>query len=196
MSQRSAVFVGVLVAVASVLVNVQQSVAQTVTGRILGTIRDQQGAVAPNASVTARNMETGAERTAVSDASGGYSIVSVPAGAYEVTTSAQGFRTEVRSGMTLTVGASLRADFMLNLGAVAEIVEVRGEAPQVDTTTSTMRGLVAETVIRELPLNGRAWLQLALLQPGVASVLNVSSITSRELGVCWLLAGKGKWKSW
>ena len=65
----------------------------------------------------------------------------------------------------------MRVDFALNVGTVAEKVEVTIEAPQVETTNSTMSGLVAENVIRELPLNGRDWLQLAVLQPGVNSVL-------------------------
>lgn len=160
-----------LAVLVSLILNPPQSLAQTVAGSILGTVRDQQGAVIPNAAVSAKNLGTGAERTATSDASGGFNIVSVPAGSYDVTTSAPGFQTEVRSGVTLTVGASLRLDFTLNVGAVSEKVEVTGEAPQVETTSSTMSGLVAETVIRELPLNGRDWLQLAVLQPGVSSVL-------------------------
>jgi len=142
-------------------------VAQTVTGRILGTIRDSQGAVVPGVSVTAKNLETGAERTVVSNESGGYSITSVPAGSYEVTAVLAGFQKEVRSGVTLTVGAALRVDFTLNVGVLEEQLVVTGEAPQVDTTTSTLAGLVAETTIRELPLNGRDWLQLGALQPGV-----------------------------
>ena len=104
MCVRSAVIVGVLGALVSMFVSAPQLVAQTVSGRILGTIQDQQGAMVPNASVSAVHLETGAERTVQSGASGGYNIVSVPAGAYEVTTSAPGFRTGVRSGVTLTVG--------------------------------------------------------------------------------------------
>ena len=144
--------------------------AQTVTGSIGGTIRDQQGAVVPNAAVSATNRDTGAERTATSDASGSFNIVSVPAGSYDVSVAIPGFQTEVRSGIKLTVGAALRLDFSLSVGAISERVEVAGEAPQVDTTTSTMAGLVADTAIRELPLNGRDWLQLGILQSGVIQV--------------------------
>jgi hypothetical protein len=143
------------------------SVAQTVAGRIVGTIRDSTGAVIPGASVSAKSLETGAERTALADESGGFNINSVPAGSYEVTASQPGFQKEVRS-VTLTVGAAQRLDFNLNVGVLQqEQVLVTGEAPQVDTTTSTMSGLVAETTIRELPLNGRDWLQLGALQSGV-----------------------------
>ena len=165
------ILMGIILALGGLFENAPISPAQTVTGTILGTVRDPQGAVIPNASVSAKNLETGAERTAMADSEGGFNIVSIPAGAYEVSASAPGFQTEVRSGLTLTVGASLRVDFALSVGAVAEKVEVTAEAPQVDTTTSTMSGLVADNVIRELPLNGRDWLQLAVLQSGVSSVL-------------------------
>jgi len=146
------------------------SMAQTVTGSLVGIIVDQQGAVVPNAAVSAKDLETGAERNAMSDATGHYNIVSVPAGAYQVTASASGFKIEIRSGITMTVGAVVRVDFTLTVGTVAEKVEVMGEAPQVDTTTSTIAGLVSDIVIRELPLNGRDWLSLAELQPGVIAV--------------------------
>src|SRR5438876_11081793 len=160
-----------LLCIVCLLANVQKSAAQNITGTILGTVRDPQGAVVPNASVSAKNAGTGAERTVLTDASGGFSIASVPAGSYDVTASASGFRPEVRSGITMTVGAAMRVDFALNVGTLAEAVEVTGEAPQVETTNSTMSGLVAENVIRELPLNGRDWLQLAVLQRGVNYVL-------------------------
>jgi hypothetical protein len=166
-TQKAWFLVALLVAAVSLFVNAPRSDAQTVTGSILGTIRDSQGGVIPNASVSAKNVETGAERTTTSDASGGFNIVSIPAGSYEVSVSASGFQQEVRSGVTLTVGASLRVDFTLNVGVVQQQVVVSGEAPQVDTTTSTMAGLVSETTIRELPLNGRDWLQLGALQAGV-----------------------------
>src|SRR5437016_3235210 len=165
--QRARLLVAVLAAAVSLLVNAPRSVAQTVAGRIVGTIRDSQGAVIPNASVSAKNLETGAERTTMSDTSGGFNISNVPAGVYEVSVSLPGFQKEVRSGVTLTVGGTLRLDFTLKVGAVQEQVVVTGEAPQVDTTTSTMSGLVAENTIRELPLNGRDWLQLGALQSGV-----------------------------
>ncbi|HSU87499.1 MAG TPA: carboxypeptidase regulatory-like domain-containing protein, partial [Terriglobia bacterium] len=165
--QKGGLLIAVLVAAIFVFINAPRVVAQTVAGRILGTIRDSQSAVVPNASVSAKNLETGAERTTLSDASGGFNITSVPAGSYELTVSAPGFQKEVRSGVTLTVGAALRVDFTLNVGVLQEQVVVTGEAPQVDTTTSTMSGLVAENTIRELPLNGRDWLQLGALQSGV-----------------------------
>ena len=84
--------VGAFVSVVSGCVHAPQSSAQTVARSIVGTARDQQGAVIPNASVSAKNQETGAERTVASDASGGFNIVSIPAGSYDVTASAPGFQ--------------------------------------------------------------------------------------------------------
>src|SRR5437899_3000877 len=158
--QKATLLIVVFVAAVCVFVYVSRASAQTVTGRILGTIRDSQGAVIPGAQVSARNLETGAERTTLSEESGTFTITSVPAGSYEVSVSLPGFQKEVRSGVTLTVGGTLRLDFTLKVGVVQEQVVVTGEAPQVDTTTSTMAGLVSGTTIRELPLNGRDWLQL------------------------------------
>jgi len=158
--------IALLVAVSAFAI-APRTLAQTVTGTIVGTVLDAQGAVIPNASISARNRETGLERTATSDGSGEFTVTSVPAGPYDVTVTAPGFQQTVRSGVTMTVGAVLRLDFKLNVGDVQQKVVVTSEAPQVDTTTSTLSGLVSDTSIRQLPLNGRDWLQLTALQAGV-----------------------------
>lgn len=158
-------FAAIIVALCFFL-NVSKLNAQTVNGTLLGTVRDQQGAVIPNAAVSARSLETGAVREGVTDGSGAYRISSVPAGPYEVSASARGFKREVHSGVTVTVGADSKVDFLLTVGAVGEVVSVTSQAPPVDTITSTMSGLVNEVTVRQLPLNGRDWLQLAQLQPG------------------------------
>ena len=141
--------------------------AQTVSGTILGQIQDQQGAAIPKAEVSARNLETGAVRKTTSEDNGEYRITSVPAGSYEVTASVAGFKTDVRNGIEVTVGSDVAVNFSMTVGAVTEKVEVTAEAPQVDASSSTLGGFVNSTTIRELPLNGRDWLQLSLLQPGV-----------------------------
>src|SRR5205823_2771595 len=141
--------------------------AQTVNGTILGLIQDQQGAVVAKAEVTARNLDTGAVRKTNADDNGTYRIFSIPAGPYEVSASLPGFKTEVRTGIAVTVGSDISVNFSLTVGGVSEQVQVTAEAAQVDTSSSTLGGFVNSTTIRELPLNGRDWLQLALLQPGV-----------------------------
>ena len=170
-------------AAALLLTVASQSFAQTVTANILGTIKDAQGAVIPNASVSARNAGTGAQRTTASDNTGGFSIASVPVGDYSVTVTAPGFQTEVQNGVSLSVGATVRVDFGLKVGAVTEKVEVTAAGAQVDTATSTISGLVSDKVIRELPLNQRDWLQLATLEAGVTTIGATSGGGSTSTGM-------------
>src|SRR5712671_8137211 len=159
---------GFLVSLTIAFLSVPTGNSQIVNGTLQGAVHDQQGAVVPGAPVSSRNTDTGAIRETKTDSNGDYSIASVPAGPYQSTVAAPGFKTEVRGGVVVTVGASIRMDFALSVGAVQEQVTVTAEAPQVDTVSSTMSGLVNEATIRELPLNGRDWLQLAQLQPGTA----------------------------
>jgi len=143
--------------------------AQTVSGTILGVVTDQQGAVIAKAEVSARSLDTGVIRKTISADNGEYRITSIPAGAYEISVTTPGFKTEVRSGILVTVGADVAVNFAMTVGAITEKVEVTGEAAQVDTSSSAMGGFVNSVTIRELPLNGRDWLQLTLLQPGALS---------------------------
>src|SRR5262245_48190052 len=101
--------------------------AQAVSGTILGTVTDQQGAVVGKATVSAKSTDTGVTRTATTDDAGSYRIVSVPAGTYEITVTAQGFKTEVRTGVGVTVGGESNVTFSLTVGAITEKVEVTGE---------------------------------------------------------------------
>ena len=144
--------------------------AQVATATISGTVRDATGAVVPGATIILRSVETGIRRTVTTDASGRYSAPQLGLGGYEVTASATGFQTLVRSGITLTVGREADVEFTLQLGTVAERVEVTGEAPLVETTTSTVSGLVDEKTVRELPLNGRSFTDLMDLQPNVKNI--------------------------
>ena len=150
----------------NIVVNHAALHAQTVGGTILGTIQDQQGGVIPKVEVSARSLDTGAIRKSVAGGNGEYRITSVPSGSYEISTTAPGFKTDVRSGIAVTVGADVSVNFNLTVGAVNE--RWSRQRPQVDTSSSALGGFVNSETIRELPLNGRDWLQLALLQPGVS----------------------------
>jgi hypothetical protein len=157
--------------------------AQTTTGTILGTLRDSTGAVVGGGQVVIKNVNTGQERTVTTTEAGEFFIPEVPVGSYEVTASKSNFRTEVRSGVTVTVGAILSVNFDLLVGEAEEKMEVVADSGMVDTSTSSVRGLVNDHVIRDLPLNGRDWLQLATLQPGVVFVTSqTSSITNTGQG--------------
>ena len=134
--------------------------AQTLYGTISGQVQDQQGAAIGKAEVTVRNTETGATRKVNADDSGAYLVQSVPPGSYEVTASISGFKTEVRTGIAVTVGSESSVNFSLQVGAVTEKVEVTAEVAQVDTSSATLGGFVSSNTIRELPLNGRDWIAI------------------------------------
>src|SRR2546426_9313045 len=127
--------------------------AQTVSGTILGLIQDQQGAVVAKTEVTARNLDTGAVRKTTADDNGAYRIFSIPAGPYEVSASAAGFKTEVRTGIAVTVGSDISVNFSLTVGAISEQVQVTAEAPQVDASSSTLGGFVNSTDRKSTRLN-------------------------------------------
>ena len=167
-SSRLVLFAGFALAVTFLCLSPVTIQAQTLYGTIAGQVQDQQGAAIGRAEITVRNVETGAVRKVNADDSGAYQVTSIPPGTYEVTASIAGFKTEVRSGIGVTVGAEVAVNFSLTVGAVSEKVEVTAEAAQVDTSSATLGGFVSSNTIRELPLNGRDWISLSLLQPGVA----------------------------
>jgi len=153
----------------------QVTLAQVTTGTILGTVTDSTGAVVPGATVTLRNVETGISRTETADSAGRYRASQLSLGSYEVTVTAAGFQTAVRSGVTLTVGREATVDFSMQVGAVSEKITVTGEAPLIETTNSTVSSLVTEKAMRDLPLNGRSFADLTAIQPGVVSATGVSA---------------------
>lgn len=140
---------------------------QTTSGTILGSVKDNSGAVVPGVTITIKNVDTGFTRTLVTDDTGGYRAPNLPLGPYEVSAELSGFKSISKSGIHLTVGREAVVDFDLQIGEVSERVTVTGEAQLVSTTSATMQELVDQKKIRDLPLNGRDYLQLTTLQPGV-----------------------------
>src|SRR4029079_1494217 len=108
-------FIGLALAASSWFIEPVRVQAQTVSGTILGIIQDQQGGVIPRAEVSTRNLETGAVRKASTDNNGNYRVTSVPAGSYEVSATAAGFKTEVRTGVEVTVGGDSSVSFSLTV---------------------------------------------------------------------------------
>ena len=144
--------------------------AQVEGGTLSGTVKDNSDAVIPEAKVVVQNVQTQVSRTVAVNSQGLYSAPNLIPGEYSVSASAQGFKTVVRSGITLTVGGQLNIDLELPVGDVAENVNVTGDVPDVETATSSLDYTLNSTTVRELPLNGRDWTSLALLQPGVGTV--------------------------
>jgi hypothetical protein len=140
--------------------------AQNPTGAIRGTVTDPQGAIVPNATVTVTNKATGETRNINTGNDGIYSVENLLPGAYEIKIEAQGFSTQVITAM-VQVGNTTNGDAALRVGTKEEIVEIQAEAPQIDKTNYKIDGVIGRQKIDALPLNGRNFLQLALLEPGV-----------------------------
>src|SRR5687768_3987222 len=159
------------VLLAAFLFSATTTSAQLVGGSIHGSVKDAQGAMLPGAAVVVRHVGTGASHEATSDQSGHYQVLALPPGEYEVAVSITGFRSVAHRGIRLTVGQTAVIDSTLELGVVSELIEVRGDAVSINLATGAVSGLVGEREIRDLPLNGRSFQQLALLQPGVQAAL-------------------------
>ncbi len=145
--------------------------AQNVGGSIQGTVSDSSGHAIAGAQVAVRNAGTGDVRELVTEPSGRYHAPLLPPGEYEVKVSMTGFQTVERRGVRLTVGQDAVLDVALDLGKISEEVVVDADASRVNLTSGAVSGLVGEKEIRDLPLNGRSFQQLALLQPGVQAAL-------------------------
>lgn len=143
------------------------SLAQVPTGGVRGQIKDQADAIVTGARVTIINKATGAERHFTTKADGEYQIGTLPPGEYEIKAAASGFKTSL-SPITIQVGENITIDFKLEVGATNETVVITSETPAINNTDYKIDGVVNRKQIDSLPLNGRNFLQLALLEPGVA----------------------------
>ena len=143
--------------------------AQRSTGGIRGTVRDATQSVLPGATVTISNEDTGLVRTVVTNSAGVYSVPELPVGRYKVAAELQGFKLAARTGVVLRVADDLGIDFELAPGAISEVVNVEAASAPVKTIGGDVSGVITGEMVRELPLNGRNFLQLALLMPGVSA---------------------------
>ena len=164
---RDKLAVVLVVFVAAVLPLTKDVRAQVAGATLTGTVTDSSGAVVPKAQVTITDVATGVARKITADNVGLYSAPNLLPGTYQVSVTAAGFATEVRNGITLMVGAQQFLDIRMQVGQVNQTVQVTAEAPLVQLASSTISGEVNATTVRELPLNGRSWTDLANLQPGV-----------------------------
>jgi len=125
------------------------------TAQINGTIKDQSGAVLPGVEINATQTATGARRTVVSDETGSYTLTNLPIGPYMLEASLPGFRSFVQTGIVLQVGANPVISITLQVGQVAEQVEVKADAALVETRSTGVGQMIDNQRVLELPLNGR-----------------------------------------
>jgi hypothetical protein len=145
--------------------------AQVAGGTFSGTITDPSGSAVPQAQISIKNVATGVITTVTTNSDGFFTAANLLPGEYEITVSAKGFTTEVRTGIILTVGAQQVFNLGMKVGTAAKtVVEVTTEAPAVQLASSDISAVVNATTVRELPLNGRSWTDLAALQPGVDTI--------------------------
>jgi hypothetical protein len=152
--------------------------AQVAGATLSGEVTDGSGAGIAGAKVTIRNTAMGGVREVTTDKAGFYSAPNLLPGSYDITVSAAGFSPFVEAGLTLSVGASQSKNVALAIGGVTERVEVTSETPAVQLATSDLSAVVDATTVRELPLNGRSWTDLAALQPGVSMIENQPTFAS------------------
>src|ERR1700686_5220801 len=166
------------VAIALLLTNAVPSRAQVAGATLTGTITDSSGGQVPNAQVVIKDVSTGVERTVTTNKDGFYIAANLLPAEYQVTISAQGFNTEIKNGIKLNVGMEQEFNLTLQVGTVTHRVEVTAEAPAVQLASSDISATVQATTVRELPLNGRSWTDLAALQPGVDTIQTQPNFSS------------------
>jgi hypothetical protein len=147
--------------------------SQSLTGSISGTVTDQNNAVVLGATVFGKNTETGFVRSAVTNSSGLYRLIDIPAGPYEITIEAAGFKTYGRTGITIDVGQNANSDAVLELGAIAETVTVNENASPLNTSTAEVSTRFDRRRLSELPISANRNVYNALLStPGVVQLAN------------------------
>lgn len=139
---------------------------QNTTGSITGRITDSSGAVIAGTNVTILNTGTGEKRQLTTDETGSYTATFLLPGTYSVTAAHEGFKSEVRTGITLQVDQAVRVDMSLTLGSTSEVIQVTANALTLDTDSASIGQVVDQKQVSELPLNGRSFVNLLFLEPG------------------------------
>lgn len=177
------------VAVLAMLILAAAASGQGTTGSISGLVTDDTSAALPGATVTVRHLETGQTRVVISDGGGRYRVQALSPGRYEVAVELQGFRPVKYTDLQLTVGQDAVVNVQLKVGGIDEQVTVTGETALVNMRQSSVVALVDEKQIRELPLNGRDFSQLTLLQAGVTASPSTQQQVDRGMGTQVSIAG-------
>jgi uncharacterized membrane protein len=155
-----------MVCLVALALNVQAQ-SQATTGDIEGRVFDPQEAAVPSATVTARNQQTGLEKTSTTNEEGGYRFILLPPGTYTITATAQGFAATELRDVTVTVGSKTPLDIKLSVSGTSESVTVWGDTPIVETSRTSVSTTIDQRSIENLPINGRNYQDFATLTPGV-----------------------------
>ena len=164
--------------------------AQT-TGSILGTVTDPTGSVVPDIALICRNVETGAQQNATTNAEGIYAFPTLPVGHYELETFRPGFKPYKRTGLTIDVNTKLQVDITMQMGEQSEQVTVSESAVQVETESTQMGDVVTGSVIVGVGLNGRSYTDLMSLQPGIAPISTQTATSVVMAGVVTAITPSG-----
>jgi outer membrane receptor protein involved in Fe transport len=151
--------------------------AQSVTGSIEGSIVDQTGAVMPGVTVTVVQSTTGLTRTTVSDENGLFRLLLLPVGVYDVTADLSGFTSRKLPELMVTVGQTITLRIQMAVSGVAETVTVAGDSPIIETSRSQVSSTITEASVQNLPVNGRNFIDFALLTPGVTRDVRTGDIS-------------------
>jgi len=171
----------VLLAVCLLLASPLSIHAQFETAVVLGYVRDSSGAVVSAATVSLVNRETKTQVTAQTDAQGAYQFTDVKIGQYQITAQGNGFDTSTTQVFTVTVNARQRVDVALKIGSNSETVTVTAAAALLETDSSERGQVIGTREVENLPLNGRAYADLAALVPGVRrNILENTTDSSRD----------------
>jgi len=163
-----------------ILCNAVATHAQVTTAAVRGAVIDEQGAALAGADVSITNVDTGFSRSTKSGADGEYNFPDLPLGVFKIRATHSGFKSTEQTGVTLHANDSLVINISLKVGAVSESVTVEASPVQVETTNGELTGLIQANQVSELPLNGRNFMQLLTLMPGVAQG-EAYSVTNKGL---------------
>jgi hypothetical protein len=141
--------------------------AQVASGKIVGTVKDTSGAIISAATITVVESQTNAERKTSTNSQGDYVVTELKPGTYTVKAEQKGFKTALEASFKLDINQVVRVDFSLVIGSIEQQVEVTSAAPLIESETSSLGQVIDESRVHELPLNGRNFIQLAYLSPGV-----------------------------
>lgn len=167
LSKRTLATLGVTALVFALLASAAFPQASSTAGAITVLVSDQSGAVIAGANVTARNVDTGQERTAQTNDLGEARFGLLPVGHYELSAEASGFSGLKQTGITVRVGDNISLKIEMKPSGTTEVVNITAEAPIADPGKTQVSTTVGERQIQDLPINGRRWSQFVLLTPGV-----------------------------